>query len=66
MRRSGTNHISAITTYSVVATHGRTKASGTAAAYNSSDYVPFRSTPTARASAEVEPLQATIVHSKRM
>ena len=28
MRRSGTSHISATTTYSAIAIHGRTKASG--------------------------------------
>lgn len=42
MRRSGTNHMSAIATYSTTAIHGLTKASGIATTYMDGYNLPFR------------------------
>jgi hypothetical protein len=62
MRRSGTNHMSAIATYSTSAIHGLTNARGIATTYTAMDNLPFRSLPSATASVELWPLQATIAH----
>jgi hypothetical protein len=65
MRRSGTNHMSAIATYNTTAIHGLTNARGIATTYPAMDNLPFRSLPTATASVELRPLEATIAHWSR-
>ena len=55
MRRSGMSHMTATRTYSAQASHGLTKDSGMAAAYNSTYTLPLKSLPSAFAMAESLP-----------